>query len=64
MKNMDKITPFIVMDILAKARKIPNAIHMEVGEPDLSPAPAVVEAFSKAARITAFSIPLPVVFRS
>lgn len=48
--NMGKITPFIVMDILAKARKIPDAIHMEVGEPDLPPPPAVQEAFVKAVR--------------
>jgi aspartate/methionine/tyrosine aminotransferase len=48
MRNMDKITPFIVMDILDKARNIPNAVHMEVGEPDISPAPAILEAFNKA----------------
>ncbi|MGO9378217.1 MAG: aminotransferase class I/II-fold pyridoxal phosphate-dependent enzyme [Dissulfurispiraceae bacterium] len=47
---MEQITPFIVMDILARARKIPNAIHMEVGEPDLPPSPEVQEAFIKAIR--------------
>ncbi len=38
------------MDILAKARNIPNAVHMEVGEPDLPPSAAVQEAFIKAVR--------------
>jgi aspartate/methionine/tyrosine aminotransferase len=51
---MHRITPFIVMDILAKARSIPNAVHMEVGEPDLSPPPAVVEAFARAAKDNRF----------
>lgn len=36
-KYIDSISPFIVMDILAKARQMPDAIHMEVGEPDLPP---------------------------
>ena len=45
---MERITPFIVMDILAKARKNPDAVHLEVGEPDISPSPLVKEAFIKA----------------
>jgi len=49
-KLIDKISPFIVMDILAKARNMPDAIHMEVGEPDLSPSGKVVEAYEKAVR--------------
>lgn len=48
--GLNKITPFIVMDILKKAREIPDAIHMEVGEPDLPPPPGVEEAFKKAIR--------------
>ena len=52
---MDRITPFIVMDILAKARTIPDAVHMEVGEPDLSPSPRVQEAFIKAVRDRQFA---------
>lgn len=48
--SMERITPFIVMDILAKARQMPEAIQMEVGEPDLSPSPAVQEAFIKAVK--------------
>ncbi len=38
------------MDILAKARTMPDAIHMEVGEPDLSPSDKVREAYIKAIR--------------
>jgi aspartate/methionine/tyrosine aminotransferase len=49
-KFIDKISPFIGMDILAKARTMPNAIHMEVGEPDLSPSEKVNEAYIKAIR--------------
>jgi aspartate/methionine/tyrosine aminotransferase len=52
---MERITPFIVMDILAKARTIPDAIHMEVGEPDLPPSPMVQEAFIKAVRDRQFA---------
>lgn len=40
----------MVMDILAKARKMPEAVHMEIGEPDLPPSPNVEEAFIRAAR--------------
>ena len=47
-KFIDKISPFIVMDILAKARTMPDAIHMEVGEPDLPPSQKVEEAYIKA----------------
>ena len=47
---IDRISPFIVMDILAKARTMPDAIHMEVGEPDLPPSPYVIEAYEKAVR--------------
>ncbi len=49
-KFIDKISPFIVMDILAKARMMPDAVHMEVGEPDLSPSEKVTEAYVKAIR--------------
>ena len=44
-KFIDKISPFIVMDVLAKARKMPGAIHMEVGEPDLSASEKVEDAY-------------------
>lgn len=49
-KFTDKISPFIVMDILAKARTMPDAVHMEVGEPDLPPSVKVEEAYIKAIR--------------
>jgi aspartate/methionine/tyrosine aminotransferase len=49
-KYIDRISPFIVMDILAKARKTPGAVHMEVGEPDLPPSEKVTEAYVKAIR--------------
>jgi aspartate/methionine/tyrosine aminotransferase len=44
----EHISPFIVMDILKEARQLPNAVHMEVGEPDLGPPPQVVEAYIRA----------------
>jgi aspartate/methionine/tyrosine aminotransferase len=40
--------PFIVMDIVKKAQKYPNAIHLEIGEPDILPSPKVIEASQKA----------------
>lgn len=43
-----KISPFIVMDVLARAREIPDAIHMEVGEPDMPPSEKVQEAYIRA----------------
>lgn len=49
-KFIDKISPFIVMDILARARTMPDAVHMEVGEPDLPPSEKVTEAYIKAIR--------------
>ncbi len=49
-KFRDKISPFIVMDILAKARTMPDAEHKEVGEPDLPPSVKVEEAYIKAIR--------------
>lgn len=50
MKLLDKISPFIVMDILAKARTMPDAIHMEIGEPDLPPSERVIEGYERAIR--------------
>ena len=46
--RMDRIVPFYVMDLLARAKKYEAAgrsiIHMEVGEPDFVTAPPIVEA--------------------
>lgn len=49
-KCIDKISPFMVMDILARARSMPDAVHMEVGEPDIPPSKKVEEAYIKAVR--------------
>ena len=40
--------PFIVMDILKKAREIEDVVHLEIGEPDLLPSKKVKEALIKA----------------
>lgn len=50
MKRFENISPFIVMDILDRARKMEDVIHLEVGEPDLDPPPEVIEAFIQAVR--------------
>ncbi|MEO1923922.1 MAG: aminotransferase class I/II-fold pyridoxal phosphate-dependent enzyme, partial [Nautiliaceae bacterium] len=42
--------PFIVMDILKKAREISDVVHLEIGEPDLSPSPNVKESLLSAVR--------------
>lgn len=46
--KLQNISPFIVMDILRKARKMKDAIHMEVGEPDLAPSEKVIQAYERA----------------
>lgn len=48
MNRLDKITPFLVMDVLKKAQSIADVIHFEVGEPDVPPSPKVVEAMANA----------------
>ena len=40
--------PFIVMDIVKEAQKLSDVIHLEIGEPDLLPSPAVKNAALKA----------------
>jgi aspartate/methionine/tyrosine aminotransferase len=49
-----EIQPFVVMDVLARAQKLEAAgrrvIHMEIGEPDFTAAPQVVEAALRALR--------------
>jgi len=42
--------PFIVMDILKKARELNDVIHLEIGEPDLSPSPKVKESLLSAVK--------------
>jgi len=50
--RMDRIVPFYVMDLLARAKELEaqgrSVIHMEVGEPDFVTLPQVVEAGKKA----------------
>jgi aspartate/methionine/tyrosine aminotransferase len=46
--------PFIVMDILKKAREIPDVIHLEIGEPDLLPSPAVQNKLAQAVQNSNF----------
>ncbi len=48
MSRLENISPFLVMDVLRKARSMPDAIHFEVGEPDIPPSPKVIEAMVKA----------------
>jgi len=50
MDRVGKLSPFIVMDILAKAKGKENVVHMEIGEPDLEPSPRVLEALEKAVK--------------
>jgi aspartate/methionine/tyrosine aminotransferase len=49
-----EIQPFVVMDVLARAHALEAAgrrvIHMEIGEPDFTAAPPVVEAATRALR--------------
>ena len=48
MQRKDKLTTFIVMDILSEAKKYEGVIHLEIGEPDLDPSPKVLEALERA----------------
>ncbi len=50
MPRKDKLTPFLVMDILARARELSGVVHLEIGEPDLDPSPRVLEALERAVR--------------
>jgi aspartate/methionine/tyrosine aminotransferase len=44
---MDHITSFLVMDVMKKAEALKDVIHFEVGEPDIPPSPAVLEALHR-----------------
>ena len=50
MGKLDKIKPFIVMDIVKKANQYSDTIHFEIGEPDLQPSPKVWEATETAVK--------------
>jgi len=49
-KRLEGITPFYAMDIGCRARRYPDAVHMELGEPDLEPSARVIGAYEKALR--------------
>ncbi|MGR3808649.1 Aspartate/methionine/tyrosine aminotransferase [Pasteurella testudinis DSM 23072] len=51
----DKMSAFIVMDIVREAAKYPNAIHFEIGQPDLPPSPKVKAALQSAVAADQFS---------
>lgn len=55
MGRLERISPFLVMDILKQAQSIKDVIHMEIGEPDLEPSPRVLEALQKAIKDKRFS---------
>jgi len=44
----DKLTPFLVMDMLSQAQGQEDVVHLEIGEPDLDPSPRVLEALQRA----------------
>ena len=44
----DNMSAFIVMDIVREAAKYPNAIHFEIGQPDLPPSDKVKAALQDA----------------
>ena len=50
--NVEKMTSFIVMDVLERAKELQekgvDVIHLEVGEPDFEPSDEVVAVFDKA----------------
>lgn len=48
MDRLEKVSPFIVMDIVREASKYEDTIHFEIGEPDLHPSPKVWELAEKA----------------
>ncbi len=50
MDRIDRLSPFIVMDILRESQKFEDVIHMEIGEPDLDPPPGALEELNRAIR--------------
>src|SRR6188472_2782175 len=63
-RRADEITPFEVMDVLSRAHALEAAgrkvVHMEIGEPDFTAPPQVVEAGVRALRdgLTAYTATL------
>ena len=54
MKRLEKVTPFIVMDIVKKANQIKDAVHFEVGQPDINPSENAIKKFHDAIDIKQF----------
>jgi len=54
MDRLEKVTPFIVMDIVKKALEKEDAIHFEVGQPDIQPSEKVIEEMKKAVEARQF----------
>ncbi len=54
MERLDGVSPFLVMDVIKRAREIEasgeEVIHFEVGQPDLEPSPSVWRALEKAVK--------------
>ena len=48
MMRYESMSAFIVMDIVREAAQYPNAIHFEIGQPDLPPSPQVKTALQQA----------------
>lgn len=46
--RLKDVTPFYVMDIAKEAAKYDDAIHFEIGQPDLPPSPKVIDALKNA----------------
>ena len=46
-KRVEKISPFIVMDIVKEAKRLKDVIHFEVGQPDLPPSENVKKGLIK-----------------
>eukprot|EP01156_Anaeramoeba_ignava_P010698 Anaeramoba_ignava/a480533_12.p1 GENE.a480533_12~~a480533_12.p1 ORF type:complete len:220 (-),score=38.56 a480533_12:16-675(-) len=51
----EKMSSFIVMDIVRDAQKYEDSIHFEIGQPDLNPTPKVKEGLKKALESDKFS---------
>ena len=53
--RFEKMRSFRVMDLVREARKYPDAIHFEVGEPDMLPPPGVRETLLEAVQENRFA---------
>lgn len=51
----ETLTSFMVMDIVREASRYDDAIHFEIGQPDLAPSPKVLSALQEAVGKTAYT---------